>query len=42
MHFFSPVPVMPIVEIINGLQTSADTLATTIALAQAMGKVHII
>jgi len=39
MHFFSPVPVMKIVEIISGLQTSEQTLNTTLDLAKAMGKI---
>ncbi|KAJ2375077.1 hypothetical protein GGI05_007194 [Coemansia sp. RSA 2603] len=39
MHFMNPVPVMKLVEIIPGLQTSNDTLATTLDLAQRMGKV---
>lgn len=39
MHFFSPVPVMKICEIISGLQTSPETLAATCALAEDMGKV---
>lgn len=38
MHFFSPVPVMKIVEVILGLQTSPATVDTTVALATAMGK----
>ncbi|KAJ1911172.1 hypothetical protein IWQ60_010262 [Tieghemiomyces parasiticus] len=38
MHFMNPVPVMKLVEIIPGLATSAATLATTRALAEAMGK----
>lgn len=34
-----PVPVMKLVEVIPGLQTSKETLATTLALAEALGKV---
>ncbi|KAJ1918630.1 hypothetical protein H4219_002503 [Mycoemilia scoparia] len=39
MHFMNPVPVMKLVEIIPGLQTSENTLAVTVALAQKMNKV---
>jgi len=39
MHFFSPVPVMKICEIITGLQTSESTLQSTLTLAEQMGKV---
>jgi len=38
MHFMNPVPVMKLVEIIPGLQTSKETLDTTLALAAACGK----
>ncbi|KAJ2725276.1 hypothetical protein GGI07_001409 [Coemansia sp. Benny D115] len=38
MHFMNPVPVMKLVEIIPGLQTSKDTLDVTLKLASAMGK----
>ena len=38
MHFMNPVPVMTLVEVIQGLQTSADTLSQTKALAKLMGK----
>ncbi|KAJ1829779.1 hypothetical protein LPJ56_000091 [Coemansia sp. RSA 2599] len=38
MHFMNPVPVMKLVEIIPGLQTSKETLDTTLGLAQRMGK----
>lgn len=41
MHFFNPVPVMKLVEVINGLATSEETTARTIALARAMGKVAV-
>ncbi|GAW17331.1 hypothetical protein EKO27_g8166 [Xylaria grammica] len=38
-HFMNPVPVQKGVEIISGLQTSAETLATAVAFCRAMGKV---
>jgi 3-hydroxybutyryl-CoA dehydrogenase len=41
MHFFNPVPVMKLVEVIEGLATSADTTSRTFALAEAMGKTPI-
>lgn len=41
LHFFNPVPVMTLVEIIRGLQTSDETHASVEALAQALGKYPI-
>ena len=38
MHFMNPVPVMKLIEVIRGLQTSDETLATTLALADRMQK----
>ena len=38
MHFMNPVPLMRLVEVIKGLATSEDTLATTLALCKTMGK----
>lgn len=38
MHFMNPVPVMQLVEVIRGLQTSDETHKTTLALAEKMGK----
>lgn len=38
MHFFNPVPVMALVEVISGLQTSQDTHDTVKAFASAIGK----
>ena len=41
MHFFNPVPLMALVEIIRGLQTSDATHAAVHALATALGKTPI-
>jgi len=41
MHFFNPVPMMALVEIIRGLQTSDATHAAVHALACALGKTPI-
>jgi len=41
MHFFNPVPVMKLVEVINGLATSQETTDRTLALSAAMGKVAV-
>jgi len=38
MHFFNPVPVMKLVEIINGMATSKETCETTRKLAEQFGK----
>jgi 3-hydroxybutyryl-CoA dehydrogenase len=38
MHFMNPVPAMRLVEVIRGLATSEETHATTVMLAQTMGK----
>ena len=38
MHFMNPVPVMVLVEVIRGLQTSDQTFAATMALAEKAGK----
>lgn len=37
-HFFSPVPMMRVVEIIKGLKTSAETLETATTLCKSLGK----
>jgi 3-hydroxybutyryl-CoA dehydrogenase len=39
MHFFNPVPVLKLVEVIRGLQTSDEATAAVVALAQDLGKV---
>ena len=41
MHFFNPVPMMALVELIRGLQTSDATLATVRAFAERLGKTPI-
>ncbi|KAI0870393.1 3-hydroxybutyryl-CoA dehydrogenase [Hypoxylon argillaceum] len=38
-HFMNPVPVQKGVEIISGLQTSAETLETAVEFCKAMGKI---
>jgi 3-hydroxybutyryl-CoA dehydrogenase len=38
MHFFNPVPLMALVEVISGLATSRDAADTVYATAQAWGK----
>ncbi|HEY3653372.1 MAG TPA: fatty acid oxidation complex subunit alpha FadB [Steroidobacteraceae bacterium] len=42
MHFFNPVPVMPLVEVIRGTKTSETAAATVAGYASAMGKMPII
>jgi 3-hydroxybutyryl-CoA dehydrogenase len=42
MHFFSPVPVMPLIELIRGSATSDDTEVAVRALAADMGKQVIV
>jgi len=41
MHFFNPVPVMPLVEIIKGRDTSETTVATTLGLSNTLRKTPI-
>jgi 3-hydroxybutyryl-CoA dehydrogenase len=41
MHFFNPVPMMALVEIIRGLQTSEATVEAVTELAKALGKTPI-
>lgn len=42
MHFFNPVHMMPLVEVIRGEHTSEEAIATTVVLAQKMGKTPIV
>jgi 3-hydroxybutyryl-CoA dehydrogenase len=41
MHFFNPVPIMPLVEVVSGRDTSQATVATTEELARRMGKTPV-
>ena len=41
MHFFNPVPMMSLLELIRGLQTSDETHAKAVAFAKRVGKVPI-
>ncbi len=41
LHFFSPVPVMKLIEIIPGLETDAATVAVARAFAEELGKTVI-
>ena len=38
MHFMNPVPLMPLVEVIRGIETSDETLAAVVSTAERMGK----
>jgi 3-hydroxybutyryl-CoA dehydrogenase len=42
MHFFNPVPMMALVELIRGLQTSDETVARVQAFAKRLGKTPIV
>jgi len=42
MHFFNPVPKMPLVEVIRGVKSSDRAVATTVGYALAMGKTPIV
>lgn len=41
MHFFNPVPVLPLVEVVRGLETSDETVTAIAAVARQMGKTPI-
>ena len=42
MHFFNPVHIMPLVEVIRAKTSSEEAIATTVAYAQAMRKTPIV
>jgi 3-hydroxybutyryl-CoA dehydrogenase len=41
MHFFNPVPVMALVEVIKGIATTEETTRRTVELAKALGKTPV-
>jgi 3-hydroxybutyryl-CoA dehydrogenase len=41
LHFFNPVPVMKLVEVVAGLQTATKTIAVAEALSASMGKTAV-
>jgi 3-hydroxybutyryl-CoA dehydrogenase len=41
MHFFNPVPMMKLIEIVKGLTTSEETRETILALCEAIGKTPV-
>ncbi len=42
MHFFSPVPMMALCELVRGYKTSDETLATARAFAESVGKTCVV
>ena len=38
LHFFNPVPMMPLVEVVRSVQTSAETVARATAFVRQLGK----
>jgi 3-hydroxybutyryl-CoA dehydrogenase len=42
LHFFNPVPVLPLVEIVRGLETADQTLAISVRFVEALGKTPIV
>lgn len=41
MHFMNPVPIMKLVEVINGKETSEDVTSTVLSAAEKMGKIPL-
>ncbi len=41
MHFMNPVPLMKLIEVIRGLVTSDETMATVVGLSEALGKTPV-
>ncbi|HDR00220.1 MAG TPA: 3-hydroxybutyryl-CoA dehydrogenase [candidate division WOR-3 bacterium] len=42
MHFMNPVPLMKLVEVVRGLQSSEETIATVVVLSEKLGKTPVV
>jgi 3-hydroxybutyryl-CoA dehydrogenase len=42
LHFFNPVPLMPLVEVVRAVSTSADTFDRSLAFARSLGKETVV
>lgn len=42
LHFFNPVPLMPLVEVVRGVATSGETVDRAIAFARRLGKEPVV
>jgi 3-hydroxybutyryl-CoA dehydrogenase len=42
LHFFNPVPLMPLVEVVRGMATSAETFDRALAFVRSLGKEPVV
>jgi 3-hydroxybutyryl-CoA dehydrogenase len=42
LHFFNPAPLMPLVEVVRGLETDADSVKRAVALMERWGKTPVV